>query len=612
MLFDRLNQPAFAFIALAVLSTLILLTVFVVSIAKFYRRCGPDEALVRTGAGGTKVVIGGGVNVYPILHQLMRVSLRSIKLQVERSSHNALVTKDKIRANVTTELYIKVEPLHEDVLAAARSFGERNLEPRIISELIDGKLTDALRSVAANQTFMDLHGKRKEFAEHIQGALSEELKKNGLTLENVSITALAMVPVKELDGSDVFDAEGLRAITESVQSNAEKTNSVRRETEVAIQNQDVTARKRSLELAEAQKRAEAEQAQRVIAYEAARRKTELEAQIAVQKAQEACEIDRQKTIETARLVAEREITTTNIEKQKVLQVAEIERERTIEAASIEKQKITMAAEIEKEKAIETARISKQIAILETEEREARTAAQKAEAEAEREQKAQAIITVQETARANREKQTAIIKAEEGAQGARIAAEQDAFKVKLDAETAAAAVLAQAQSEASAIVTLAEANRQKGEAEAVARRLAVEAENRVDPKLLLRDVTLKALEVLPAVTRELMAPARAIGEIKILQLQGGPAGARASGETGSTNGPLGIASPVLSTILEAGAAYPLLKELLGFAQVDPGQLADKARTALGELPAALRDAVSNGTAPTTSSASNGETTQASVG
>ena len=44
MLLEQLNQPAFAFIALAVLSTLILLTVFVVSIAKFYRRCGPDEA----------------------------------------------------------------------------------------------------------------------------------------------------------------------------------------------------------------------------------------------------------------------------------------------------------------------------------------------------------------------------------------------------------------------------------------------------------------------------------------------------------------------------------------------------------------------------------------
>src|SRR4051812_32133028 len=118
------NNPNFVLFGLAIGLGIFLLTVFAVTVAKFYRRCGAHEALVRTGSGGNKVVIGGGVTVYPILHQLLRVSLRSIKLSVERSGRNALVTRDKIRANVTTELYIKVEPIQEDVLAAARSFGE--------------------------------------------------------------------------------------------------------------------------------------------------------------------------------------------------------------------------------------------------------------------------------------------------------------------------------------------------------------------------------------------------------------------------------------------------------------------------------------------------------
>src|SRR5579883_911631 len=201
----------------AVGGAVFLLVTTMTLMSRCYRRCGADEALVRTGVGGNKVYIGGGALVLPVVHQLLRVSLRSVKLLVERSGKNALVTGDKIKANVTTELYIKVEPIAEDVLAAARSFGERNLDEHAIGDLIEGKLTDALRSVAANQTFMSLHGKRKEFAEHIQAALAEELKKNGLTLENVSITSLSMVPVKELDEHDVFDAEGLRAITDSVQ-----------------------------------------------------------------------------------------------------------------------------------------------------------------------------------------------------------------------------------------------------------------------------------------------------------------------------------------------------------------------------------------------------------
>ncbi len=212
--------PTQIVVVLAALGVVFVVTTSLAMISRFFRRCGADEALVRTGSGGNKVVIGGGVMVYPILHQLLRVSLRSVRLSVQRDGRNALVTADKIKANVATELYIKVEPLAEDVLAAARSFGERNLDERVIAELIDGKLTDALRSVAANQTFMSLHSKRKEFAEMIQATLSEELKKNGLTLENVSITSLSMVPVTELDPADVFDAEGLRAITESVQTAA--------------------------------------------------------------------------------------------------------------------------------------------------------------------------------------------------------------------------------------------------------------------------------------------------------------------------------------------------------------------------------------------------------
>src|SRR5271166_5882032 len=265
------STSSLIFIGGGVLVGVLVLVSLMSMISRCYRRCGADEALVRTGSGGNKVVIGGGVLVFPVIHQLLRVSLHSVKLLVERSGKNALVTGDKIKANVTTELYIKVQPIAEDVLAAARSFGERNLDQHAIGDLIEGKLTDALRSVSAVQTFMSLHGKRKEFAEHIQLALSEELKKNGLTLENVSITALAMVPVKDLDEHDVFDAEGLRAITESVQSNAEKTNQIQREKDNQIQAQNVEARMRQLQLEQQQQQqqqAEADQARKVSEYAA--------------------------------------------------------------------------------------------------------------------------------------------------------------------------------------------------------------------------------------------------------------------------------------------------------------------------------------------------------
>ncbi len=675
-----LNKPEFQLFALGTGGLLILLIAFFVSLAKFYRRCGADEALVRTGAGGNRVVIGGGISVYPILHQLLRVSLRSIKLSVERSGRNALVTKDKIKANVTTELFVKVEPVTEDVLAAARSFGDRNFDEHAIGELIEGKLTDALRSVSANQTFLDLHGQRKQFAEHIQSTLSDELKKNGLTLENVSITALAMVPVKELDPHDVFDAEGLRAITESVQSNAEQTTKIQREKENAILSTNADARKRALTIEQDQKQAEADQSRRVVEYAATQKAETAKAVYIQEQAQELAALEKRRATETARIQQEqaiaiaeasrqtaqreaqiatekaqqaaqiamqRELEASMIEKQKVVQAAEVDRQRALETAEIEKQKAVQSAEIVKEQAVETARIAKQIAVTQSEEQAARAGALKSQAEAEQQQAAQGIITVEETAKANREKAIAVIKSEEEAQRSRIAAEREAFKLRLEAETQGATIKAHAEGAASAkraeaegeiakakglaeareleaqasanvmrksaeadadririsaeakataaaqdaqaLIALAEANRKKGQAEAEVKQKLIEAENAVATKFLLRDIAIKALEVLPDITRELMSPARAISEIKVLQIQGGN-GSNGTNPDGSGN-PFGsVASPIIKTILEAGAAYPLLRELLAFSQVDTQNLADKARALIGTLPNELRAAI----------------------
>jgi uncharacterized membrane protein YqiK len=560
-------------------------------LAKFYRRCGADEALVRTGAGGNKVVIGGGVTVYPILHQLQRVSLRSMKLSVERSGKNALVTGDKIKANVTTELYIKVEPIAEDVLAAARSFGERNLSEQAVGDLIEGKLTDALRSVAANQTFMDLHANRKEFAEHIQRALAEELKKNGLTLENVSITALAMVPVRELDEHDVFDAAGLRAITESVQNDREKTNRIQREKENLIQAQNVEARMRALSLEETQKHAEADQARKVAEYAATQRAETDKALYVQEQARDLAAYDKQRAVETARIQQEQAIAmaaaeklraereamiavekaqmAAEIAKQREIEAAQIEKEKVVQTAEIDRQKVIEASAIDKERAVEVARIGKVIAITQSEEEQARAAAAKALALAEEERARQEIVTVEETAKAEREKSIAVIDAQAKAEVQRALAQAEAERRRIEAQSKADA----AEKEAEAARLLAEAIAKRGEAEAKVKRAQVEAENALALKFVLRDVAKEALRVAPDVARELMAPARAISEIKVLQTSG-------AGSAGSP-GPLGAASPIFKTILEAGAAYPLVRSLVEFAQKDP-VIGNQARALLGGL------------------------------
>jgi flotillin len=620
-----------ACIALAAVAMVVLTT-----LSKFYRRCGADEALVRTGSGGNKVVIGGGVIVMPVLHQLSRVSLRSVKLSVERAGRNALVTADKIKANVETELYVKVEPLAEDVLACARSFGERSLDENAIAELIEGKLTDALRSVSANQTFMSLHSQRKEFAEMIQAALSEELKKNGLTLENVSITSLSMVPVAELDASDVFDAEGLRAITESVATNREKTNQIQREKETQIQGQNVQAKLRSLELEQLQQQAEADQQRRVAEYAAIQSAETAKAVYTQEEARERAAYEKQAMVEKARITQEQQIAvaqadrvraereaqiasekaqqTAEIEKQSVLQAAEIARQKALEAATIEKERVVGASLVVKEQAIETARIGKLVAITKSEEDVARASAAKALAKADEERAKQAIVTVEATAKAEREKAIAVIEAashaevehalaagethkareQAEAQIARARGDAGAMQAAADARANERRAAAQAEAdthlviaearvqaaerEARAIVMLADAEGMRSERQAQARQKLVEAENAVSDKLILRDVTLKALEVLPDVTRELMSPAQKISEIKVLQTNGLSFGGGSAGGVGA----LGGMSPILKTIMEAGAAYPLVRELMSFGGVDASKVEGDVKKLLGSL------------------------------
>src|SRR5438128_1443763 len=48
----------------------------------FYRRTSAAMAIVRTGYGGNKVVLDGGAIVWPMLHRILEINLRTMKLGV--------------------------------------------------------------------------------------------------------------------------------------------------------------------------------------------------------------------------------------------------------------------------------------------------------------------------------------------------------------------------------------------------------------------------------------------------------------------------------------------------------------------------------------------------
>src|SRR2546422_9945194 len=74
-----------------------------------YLRSSKERAFVRTGLGGQKVVMNGGAFVLPIVHEVVPVNMNTLRLEVSRGRDKALITKDRLRVDVVSALYLPVQ-----------------------------------------------------------------------------------------------------------------------------------------------------------------------------------------------------------------------------------------------------------------------------------------------------------------------------------------------------------------------------------------------------------------------------------------------------------------------------------------------------------------------
>ncbi len=387
----------------------VLVGIAVVAIfTRLYRRASANLAFVRTGQGGAKVIKDSGRLVVPVMHQVIAVSLETMRLNVERRGTHALITKDSLRVDLSAEFYIKVQANDEDILQAARSLGGRSVQPDAVSELVQEKLVSALRTVAATKDLHELHSKRDEFATSVQQIVTHDLASNGLSLESVTISQLDQTDPSALQERNVFDAQGLRKIAEITQKARVERNEIEREAEQQIVTKNVSTRKQVLDLSREQAEAEAEQKMRVANIQAGREREIAEFKIQQDEA-----------------IAKRDI-----EKQKQIQTAEVARKLSIEQAEVDKLTLLIVktrereqAEIQKTQAIEVSNRQKEAAIADGEKLMAVARSGMLEAEAAREKAAQAVITV-----------TVIAEAERDAQKKLTAARQQANENKIKEET----------------------------------------------------------------------------------------------------------------------------------------------------------------------------------
>lgn len=485
-------------------------------LSRYYRKATREISVVRTGLGGQKVVLDGGCLALPFLHKVAEVNMRTSKLEIDRLGPKSIITKDRLRVDVGAEFYVRVEASVEGVATAAQALAGKSFRAADLEDILEGKLVDAMLSVAARYTMDELQDNRAGYAREITEILSDNLAQNGLMLESVSLTRIDQTPFHALDENNAFNALGMRRLAEIIAVNKKERAVIEADADVSVRQSQLDATKRKLTIS----------------------REEEEAMIA-----------QQRDIEIARSRSAAETAEEQSVSEKRREAARIEREREVRAAEIERdtelRKQTLSSELNS--ALKKSENVVTLAKKRSEEAKAEAeaiAAKASEAEAE-----ERVQTVRETAAAEREKALALIRAAEQA-------EVDDRRVKSEADT----ITSMAEAEAKAMLDKANATKSRLISEAEGKAAIIEAENAQSAELIAMKLDEARLRTLPDVVERMMKPAEKIETIRINQMTGF-GGAAGTGDGGADKSTVNqVVDSVLSMALQLPAVQKLGEEV----------------------------------------------------
>ena len=316
---------------------LVVLVAIIAVLARFYVRGTRETSLVKTGVGGRRVVMDGGVIAVPYFHQISRVNMQSLRLEVGRRGEAALITKDRLRVDVGAEFYVCVIATEEGIARAAQTLGNRTFDAAKLRELIEGKLVDALRAVAARFTMDELHENRGRFVGEVRESLVESLARNGLELDTVSLTALDQTPFKALDENNAFNAVGMRKLAEVIAKSKKERAEIDADAEVSVRRAAMQATRLKLQIDLEEQTAQIAQVQQIETLKAAQMAEVVQRKADSELASTRARIDMEQRIRAADIDRERSIREAEIAQHKALAEAQIARERDVALAEQQRQ-----------------------------------------------------------------------------------------------------------------------------------------------------------------------------------------------------------------------------------------------------------------------------------
>jgi uncharacterized membrane protein YqiK len=311
-------------IAIIILATIVI-AIVVYLLHWLYRHSSKDLSFVRTGFGGERVVMGGGALVLPIVHDITEVSMNTLRIEVRRAGEKSLITRNRMRIEVIVEFFLRVIPTAEAVATAARTLGNRTLNPESLRDLVQGRFVDAMGAIAAQMTMEEIHEHRADYIRGVRALVAESLTANGLELETASLTNLDQTDIKLFNPSNAFDAEGMTRLTEEIETRKKKRNDIEQDSIIAIRAKNLEAEKLALTIEKESEYARLEQEREI-----AVRRAQQRAEVATEKA------EREREIEEAQIRATEGVERARIKHELAINAENISREQEIERLGIQR------------------------------------------------------------------------------------------------------------------------------------------------------------------------------------------------------------------------------------------------------------------------------------
>jgi len=189
-------------LVLAALAVLVLVALFA---AQRYRVAGANEALVISGARGSKVrddkgdlvtihdqgvkvVVGAGTFTWPLVNKVGRLQLTARQVEIGLAHENAAVSKQGVGVLITGQAMFKIAREPERLRAAAERFiGEPDSQ---IETMVKKVLEGSLRSIAGTLTIEELITDRDRFQQAVSEAARGDLEASGIHIDALTITSI--------------------------------------------------------------------------------------------------------------------------------------------------------------------------------------------------------------------------------------------------------------------------------------------------------------------------------------------------------------------------------------------------------------------------------------